>query len=276
MNTLFTTLKEGEHYLENCDIKDAKIDAWYLLSYTLNIDKTYYLMNQNDYIDETKYLEYKDLIKFRGSNIPLQYIIGYEEFMGLKIKVNKNVLIPRQETEILVEMILKICKGKTVLDLCTGSGCIIISIAKYGNILKAVASDISKAALEIAKENAINNNVNIDFIESDLFDNINEKFDIIVSNPPYIPTEDINSLMKEVKNHEPRLALDGSDDGLEFYRQIVSNIENYLNKGGHIYFEIGYNQGIHVVNMLKDIGISEVKIIKDLSGLDRIVHGIYM
>ncbi|HHT96390.1 MAG TPA: peptide chain release factor N(5)-glutamine methyltransferase [Clostridiales bacterium] len=274
MSTLIELLKSGEEYLLDSGIEDAKTDAWQLLSHVFKIDRIYFLINQQEKVDKRLYNNYIELILQRSKKTPLQYIIGHVEFMGINIKVTKDVLIPRQETEILVNKVLEVSSNKTVLDMCTGSACIIVSLAKLGNILKGVGVDISAQALEVARKNAQNNGVDIDFIQSDLFNNINDKFDIIVSNPPYIPTLDIEELMPEVRENEPRIALDGLEDGLDFYRRIINQLDYYLNEQGHIFFEIGYNQGLDVYNMLIDKKFKEVEIIKDLSGFNRIVHAV--
>lgn len=274
MSTLIELLKDGEKHLLDLGIEDAKTDAWQLLSHIFGIDRIYFLANQQKEADKLLSNNYINVIQQRSRKIPLQYIIGHVEFMGLNIKVTKDVLIPRQETEILVNKILEVSSNKTVLDMCTGSGCIIISLVKLGNVSRGIGVDISIEALELAKENAQNNNVNVDYIQSDLFDNIYDRFDIIVSNPPYIPTLDIDGLMPEVKDHEPIIALDGLEDGLDFYRRIIAQLDNYLNDNGHVFFEIGYNQALDVYNMLKDNNFKEIQIIKDLSGFDRIVHAV--
>jgi release factor glutamine methyltransferase len=193
--------------------------------------------------------------------------------MGLSFDVSKDVLIPRQDTEVLVQEILKAAEGKDVLDMCTGSGCIIISLAKLGRIHRGIGVDISIEALSIARKNAKKLQADVSFIHSNLFDQVEGQFDIIVSNPPYIPTSDINDLMEEVKNHEPIIALDGEEDGLHFYRTIVNQLSSYLKPSGYVFFEIGYNQGETVSRILEEHGFRNIKVIKDLAGLDRVVSG---
>ena len=218
--------------------------------------------------------EYELAVKKRAEHIPLQYIVGETEFMGLKFKVNSNVLIPRQDTETLVEEALKKVKpGMKVLDMCTGSGCIIISILHNVEGVKGYAVDISKQAVNVAKENAKLNEVPVLFERSDLFEMVTEKFDVIVSNPPYIPTDVIPQLMPEVQVFEPVEALDGKEDGLYFYRKIVEQSRDYLNPGGYLMFEIGYDQGKDVSEMMTDAGFSDVCVKKDLAGNDRVVTG---
>ena len=271
MKTLKDTLDEGNKYLQDANIDEWKTDAWYLFSHVLDIDRARYFTHLNELINKNQYNKYINLIEERSNHIPLQHIIGYTEFMGLKIKVNDHVLIPRQDTEVLVEEVLKVSHNKDVLDLCTGSGCIIISLKKLGNINKSLGSDISKDALVLARENAKLNNVDVTFIESDLFNNIEGKFDIIVSNPPYIPSEDIEELSIEVRDYEPIGALDGKSDGLYFYRKIVEEVRSYIKPDGILFFEIGYNQADDLINILMSEGINDIEVIKDLAGHDRVI-----
>lgn len=271
MKSYKDVLEEGSKYLLDRDIEEGKIDAWYLFSHIFSIDRARYFLINDKEVSEFQYNEYMDLIKIRANHVPLQHILGYTEFMGLKFNVNEYVLIPRQDTEVLVHEVMKVSEGKNVLDLCTGSGCIIVSLKKLGSINKAVASDISKEALKLAKENADINDASVTFIESDLFSNIEDKFDIIVSNPPYIPAGDIEKLSIEVKEHEPHLALDGKEDGLYFYRLIAKDVKNYIDKEGYLFIEIGYNQAEDLVSILESEGIKEVEVIKDLVGLDRVI-----
>ena len=204
----------------------------------------------------------------------MQYITGETEFMGLPFKVNSNVLIPRQDTETLVEEALKVIRpGMKVLDMCTGSGCIIISIMHFAKEIEGFASDISRHAINLAKENAKMNNVSVTFETGDLFDHIRGNYDVIVSNPPYIRTEEIPKLMPEVQNFEPVQALDGKEDGLYFYRRIVEEAKEYLNPNGFLLFEIGYDQGKEVPELMENAGYKNVKVIKDLAGNDRVVSG---
>jgi len=266
-------LSWGEGRLSEAFIDEAKLDAWYLLEYSLPTDRVSFLLNGNQAVTEEQKERYKILIEKRANHIPLQHLTGVQDFMGFTFKVNENVLIPRQDTEILVEEVLKTAKGKKVMDMCTGSGCIIISLRKLGELESATAVDISSKALEVARENAALLDANVTFIESDLFSKVEEKFDIIVSNPPYIESAEVDKLMPEVREHEPRLALDGTEDGLFFYRKIIEEAENYLTEYGELFFEIGYNQGEAVSELLKAAGYHDVKVIKDLPGLDRVVTG---
>lgn len=264
-------LDEATKQLLQCNIMDAKLDAWYLLEFVSGLSRVDYMLQCNATMDPEHYHKYRELTEKRANHVPLQQLIGTQEFMGLTFKVNEHVLIPRQDTEILVEQVLKVCKGKTVLDMCTGSGCIIISIAALGDIKEAFAADLSVKALEVAKWNASCNNTNVHFIQSDMFEKIHQSYDIIVSNPPYIKTEEIEHLMPEVKDHEPYMALDGEEDGLKFYRIIANDAGHYLNEGGYLFLEIGYDQGEAVKLMLSEHGFHEIQVLKDFAGLDRVV-----
>ncbi len=264
----------GEKILTMAGIADVKTDAWMLLEMAAKIDRNYYYMHMDDEITKEQLAEYEWALKKRAEHIPLQYIVGETEFMGLPFKVNSSVLIPRQDTETLVEEALKIAKpGMKLLDMCTGSGCIIISILYHGKELEGDASDISRHAINVAKENAKLNQVAVSFETGDLFDHIKGKYDIIVSNPPYIRTEEIAKLMPEVQNFEPYDALDGKEDGLFFYRKIVAQAGDYLNPGGHLLFEIGHDQGQDVSDLMVQAGFKDVRVIKDLAGNDRVVTG---
>jgi release factor glutamine methyltransferase len=276
MVTLENALQEGKKFLKEKQIADSDIDAWYLLSFLFGISRAQYLMQASMSVSKEQYHEYMELIERRGNRIPLQHITGEQEFMGLNFKVSRDVLIPRQDTEILVQEALKDVKGKTVLDMCTGSGCIIISLDKLGNIKSGVGVDISEAALKIANENNTRLEARVQFLQSNLFEQVQGKYDIIVSNPPYIPTSDIETLMEEVKDHEPSIALDGKEDGLYFYRRILSEGTDYMNPGGFIFFEIGWDQGMAVSRLLEEKGFQDIHIIKDLAGLDRVVTGRYV
>jgi release factor glutamine methyltransferase len=275
MKTLEDALYNGRMLLKEKGITEADLDAWYLLSYLFKISRTQFFMQPKAEIPDFEFEQYLKLIKERADHIPLQYITGSQEFMGLDFHVTKDVLIPRQDTEILVEEVLKVSEGKSVLDLCTGSGCILISLAKLGGIKRGMGVDISKKALAVAKENASRLEAAVTFIESDMFEEVRDKFDIIVSNPPYIPTKDVKELMEEVKGHEPKLALDGSEDGLFFYRIIANSLNEYLHPGGFIFFEIGYNQGESVKTLLQNAGVTDIRLRKDLAGLDRVISGRY-
>ena len=264
----------GTKCLTDAGVPDAALDAWYLLQMVCKIERSYYYVHGEEDITQDAQKEYEIAVQKRAEHIPLQYIIGEQEFMGLRFKVNSNVLIPRQDTETLVEQVLKIVKpGMKVLDLCTGSGCVLISVLKNAPELTGMGSDISKTALLVAKENAKLHEVDAEWVRSDLFDNITETFDVIMANPPYIPTGEILSLMPEVRDFEPEKALDGGADGLDFYRKIAGQVKDYLNPGGYVYMEIGYDQGEAVSELMRNAGFTEVEVIKDLARNDRVVKG---
>lgn len=267
-------LRQGEQLLAEMHIDNAAVDAWYLLEYCGEIDRTWFLLNRGEEIPDTIYRRYQELLNKRSLHIPLQHLTGEQEFMGLPFHVNKYVLIPRQDTEILVEEVLKIVKkGDRVLDLCTGSGCIIISIAKMAEQISGIGIDLSDQALLVAKENARRLQADVSFLQSDLFEQVTGEFDCIVSNPPYIATAEIDTLMEEVRCNEPRMALDGMEDGLFFYRKILKESAAYLKKGGWLCFEIGCDQAKDVSEMMRAAGYQNRKVIKDLAGLDRVVMG---
>lgn len=264
----------GSAALEQAGVADAKLDAWLLLETVCKINLTFYYSHMEESLTLEQQSEYEIAVRKRAERIPLQYITGEQEFMGLNFKVNSNVLIPRQDTETLVEEALKICQpGMRLLDLGTGSGCVIISLMKNAHGMTAIGSDISKQALLVAKENGKLHEVDIDWVRSNLYENITGRFDLIVSNPPYIAQEDILNLMPEVRDFEPVGALDGGADGLDFYRQIIAQSKEYLNQDGYLYLEIGYDQGPAVTNMMCAAGYREVSVIKDLAHQERVVRG---
>ena len=267
------TINEALQYAkQTLDNIESKI----LIKYILKKDNTYIISNgKNKLSDDEESILNKYVNKLKNG-YPLQYITNNQEFMGLNFYVDENVLIPQPDTEVLVESAIKYITEITVnkkisinniklLDLCTGSGAIAISLKKYIPQIKVYASDISEKALEISKINANNNNVEINFIKSDMFKNINEKFDIIVSNPPYIKTSEISKLSKDVQN-EPVLALDGGEDGLKFYRLISEQINDYLKSDGILMMEIGFDQANQVKSIFKN-----AKIIKENAKNDRVV-----
>ena len=267
-------IQHRKKVLSIAGVPDVKTDAWLLFEYVAKIDRNYYYTYIDEEITEQTLAEYECALKKRAERIPVQYITGETEFMGLPFKVNSNVLIPRQDTETLVEEALKVIRpGMKVLDMCTGSGCIIISIMHFAKEIEGFASDISRHAINLAKENAKMNNVSVTFETGDLFDHIRGNYDVIVSNPPYIRTEEIPKLMPEVQNFEPVQALDGKEDGLYFYRRIVEEAKEYLNPNGFLLFEIGYDQGKEVPELMENAGYKNVKVIKDLAGNDRVVSG---
>lgn len=265
-------LTDGAKMLTQAGIDEAELDARYILEYITGLNSAQYFIHSEDIIEKNKAEEFFRLIERRSKRIPLSYVIGTRDFFGLTFKVDENVLIPEQETELLVEEVIKHSEGKSVLDMCTGSGCIAISIALFGKPSKVAASDISEKALEVARENAKSLKAGeISFIQGDMFENVTDKFDIIVSNPPYIETGEIDELMPEVRDYIPRLALDGDIDGLKFYRIISKEAVKKLNKNGRIFYEIGYNQSRAVASILFENGFTDITVIKDYSGLDRIV-----
>lgn len=287
--TINKLIAQGAEQLKNAGVTEWKNDATLLWEEVFDKDINYRLLHGEDQTDTLTDLspedfqkrcdEYFGMISERTKRIPLQHILGYTDFMGMRFLVNSDVLIPRQDTEILVEEALRtIHDGMNILDLCTGSGCILISLLKYTNDCKGLGADISTKALEVAKKNRdalLDNKENItcEFVESDMFSAIpiDRKFDIIVSNPPYICTKVIDSLEPEVKDHDPMIALDGGTDGLDFYRIIVDEAFARLIPGGKIFLEIGYDQGKEVSKLLKDKGYTDIKVIKDYAGLDRVV-----
>lgn len=266
---------KGCRMLEGHLTENVETDAWLLLSAACGIDRNFYYMHMNERMGAEAEGAYEGFLKRRAGRVPLQYITGEQEFMGLKFHVSPHVLIPRQDTEILVEEALKrIRPGMDVLDLCTGSGCIIISMKKYQGQIRAVACDNSPQALAVARENAALNGVSVQFLEGDLFRPVEGMFDAIVSNPPYIPTGELAGLMPEVRDFEPRSALDGDADGLIFYRRIVNDAKNHLKPGGFLLFEIGCDQGKDVSELMRQAGYQDRNVIKDLAGLDRVVAGV--
>ena len=255
-------------------------EAELLLEKAAGLNRTALFLRGEEVLSEEVLTAYEGYLSEREQGRPTQYILGEWEFMGLPFSVGEGVLIPRGDTEVLVETILErqqTEKFKSILDIGTGSGCIPISLGHYGKFENIMAVDISQKALGYATENAVKNNIKIDFYESDLFTNIPAEWkgnlDAIVSNPPYIPKKDIEELMTEVKDFEPMNALDGGEDGLDFYRAIVEQGREWLKDGGWLFFEIGYDQGEDLRNLLQESGYTEVEIRQDLAGLDRVAMG---
>ncbi len=268
------TYEYGRGVLAECGISEAKLEARLLLEYVCKKDRSYLLAHGEDVIPEEAFEIYKTEIAKRASHIPLQQITGVQEFMGFEFLVNEHVLIPRQDTETLVEeAMIEIQDCSRVLDLCTGSGCILLSLMKYKNGIEGVGADISAEALQVAKENSRRLQVEAEFIQSDMFDRIEGKFDAILCNPPYIRTDVIETLMEEVRAHEPFLALDGKEDGLHFYRILTREAGSYLQNGGALLTEIGYDQGEAVSELFRGHGYKDVQVINDLAGLTRVVKG---
>lgn len=291
--SLYEALQRGERYLQDCGIEDAAVDAWLLLEYVTGINRTRFLLERKSCMPLSQQETYFELIEKRGTHIPLQHLTGVQEFMGFSFQVNEHVLIPRQDTELLVEEALKRLKsGMHLLDLCTGSGCIAVSLALLADksikrfqtvektqqsqkdcSIRVDASDISADALCVAEKNVAALEAPVQLIHSDLFEQITEMYDMIVSNPPYIRTAVIGELAEEVKSHDPFLALDGKEDGLYFYRRIVEKSPEYLKNGGYLLFEIGHDQGQEVSTLMRARGFEQVQVYQDLAGLDRVVVG---
>lgn len=264
----------GNAQLIEAGIKEAALDARLLLEEVCDTDRGYMLVHGDEPVSDTKEQGYREFISRRQRRIPLQHIVGYQEFMGLRFMVNGDVLIPRQDTETLVEEVMRFLHdGMRILDMCTGSGCILLSLLQYSNDCIGVGSDISEPALSVARRNAECLGKEATFIQSDLFEKIEGKFDIIVSNPPYIPTKVIETLEEEVKDHDPMGALDGKEDGLFFYRRIIEEAGKYLYPGGMLFFEIGHDQAEAVKSLMVQAGYGDVSVCKDLGGLDRVVYG---
>lgn len=274
------TLKEaclyGEKELEEAGVPEAKLNAWLLLEHVSGCTRSHYLAYPKEELPEKAEQRFREVLKLRRQRIPLQHITGVQEFMGHTFLVNDKVLIPRQDTELLVEEALKDLKsGMRFLDLCTGSGCILLSLLLGCPGALGVGADISSEALKVAERNRELLGQEALLLESDLFEQIEGTFDVIVSNPPYIRSEEISSLMEEVRIYEPLSALDGHEDGLYFYRRIAGRSPFHLKPGGRLYLEIGYDQGSSVSGLLKEQGFCQIEVKKDLAGLDRVVKGIY-
>lgn len=272
----------GKKKLEQAGVADAEIDARLLLEFVCHTSRHDLLLHPDRTLTEQEESAYMAYLEKRSERIPLQHITGEQAFMGFDFHVNEHVLIPRQDTEILVEEALQIAQpGMRVLDMCTGSGCILLSILALGKELCGVGADISEQALQVAVQNHASiekqcgQTLCASFLQSDLFTQITGRFDMIVSNPPYIATAVIETLEPEVRLHEPMNALDGTADGLHFYKKIVTESRAFLNKGGALLFEIGYDQGEAVSKLMQEAGFVRVGIKKDYAGLDRVVYGYY-
>lgn len=271
--TLQELLRSGREALREARIGEWDLDAWYLLEYVTGCSRADYFLHPERVAPETQTEQYRELIRKRSTHVPLQHLTGCQEFMGFPFYVNEDVLIPRQDTEILVEEAMKHMRaGMHILDLCTGSGCILLSILKLAPQVSGVGSDISKPALRVACRNRDSLGVQAEFLQSDLFAEIPGTYDCILSNPPYIPSRVVDTLMEEVRDHEPRRALDGREDGLYYYRKITEQSPEYLNPGGMLFLEIGYDQADAVAGLMEK-SFAGIHVVKDLAGLDRVVYG---
>ncbi len=275
--SIWHAMKWAEEVLNRSERLDAQIDAKLLMLYTLEYTESQLLLNRQEQMPTRQLETYKEYVLTRAKGIPLQHITHEQEFMGLNFYVNENVLIPRQDTESLIEKLLEknqIAPFCTGIDIGTGTGCIGISLAYYIKGLQMTLIDISDKALEVAKRNVKENHLEqvIATLKSDVLKEYKgEKVDLIVSNPPYIAKEDMNDLMIEVRQHEPHLALTDEGDGLYFYRVISKQAKNYLKKGGLLAYEIGYNQGEAVTNILKNENYEAIELFQDLAGNDRVI-----
>ena len=304
--TLRTGYTEAKKLLEESGIEEASLDAWLLLEHVTGISRASYYADPDREMSPDEWRIYSELVGRRAERVPLQHITGTQEFMGLVFEVNEHVLIPRQDTEILVEQALAfIGSGKVpaaensrtrILDMCTGSGCILLSVMHWAEsyrqkalrkagdtarggekqdiIIEGTGADISPKALAVAEKNARRLGISAGFVESDLFGAVRGKYGMIVSNPPYIRTDEIKDLQKEVRLHDPVIALDGREDGLYYYRRIVRESRSYLEEGGALLFEIGCDQAEAVSGLMSGAGFSEITVKKDLAGLDRVVSGV--
>ena len=277
MATYREALCRAEARLAKAGVEEAALDAWLLFSWVSGISRAVYFMDRDrPWTDQEEQKRYEAVIGKRAQRTPLQYLTGVQQFMGLDFQVTPSVLIPRQDTETLVEYALqRLRPGDRVLDLCTGSGCIGISLMKLGGA-RVWCADISEKALAVARSNGQRLGCDgISWIRSDLLEQIEEKaFDMIVSNPPYIPSEVIDGLMPEVRDHEPRLALDGDGDGLSFYRRLASDCKGFLKPGGLLCMEIGCDQGRAVAELLTAAGWEQIFVLKDDAGRDRVVSAV--
>ena len=272
--TLKELLDSGILYLTGKGIEEAATDAWLLLEEVFQISRSWYFAHSDTEAEEQKARRYESLLEQRGQRIPLQHLTGKTWFYGLPFTVNEHVLIPRQDTEILVEEALKRAKsGMKILDMCTGSGCILLSVLSNCPSVMGTGVDLSEKALETARKNAADLKIEAEFLHSDLFEQVEGSFDLILSNPPYIRTDVIPTLMPEVRDHEPWMALDGKEDGLYFYRKILEQAGAYLTPGGWLCFEIGYDQGEDLRALMQRQGLEQIEIVKDLAWLDRVAVG---
>lgn len=264
----------GMQKLKEAEIGEAQLDARLLLEEVCGTDHNTLLCHGDREMSEAEEEQYRKALEQRAVHVPLQHLLGYQDFMGLRFQVNEHVLIPRQDTEILVEEAMRyLHDGMRILDLCTGSGCILLSLLHYSNDCEGTGVDISKEALQVAALNAELLGIKADFFKSDLYEKVTGKFDLLVSNPPYIERKVIPTLMEEVREYDPYIALDGGEDGLDFYRRIIGGAQDYLKRGGQILMEIGSGQAQAVSELLREAGFKEIDICRDFAGLDRVVSG---
>lgn len=264
----------GMQKLKEAEIGEAQLDARLLLEEVCGTDHNTLLCHGDREVSEAEEEQYRRALEQRAVHVPLQHLLGYQDFMGLRFQVNEHVLIPRQDTEILVEEAMRyLHDGMRILDLCTGSGCILLSLLHYSNDCEGTGVDISKEALQVAALNAELLGIKADFLKSDLYEKVTGKFDLLVSNPPYIERKVIPTLMEEVREYDPYIALDGGEDGLDFYRRIIGGAQDYLKRGGQILMEIGSGQAKAVSELLREAGFKEIDVCRDFAGLDRVVSG---
>ena len=264
----------GMQKLKEAEIGEAQLDARLLLEEVCGTDHNTLLCHGDREVSEAEEEQYRKALEQRAVHVPLQHLLGYQDFMGLRFQVNEHVLIPRQDTEILVEEAMRyLHDGMRILDLCTGSGCILLSLLHYSNDCEGTGVDISKEALQVAAQNAELLGIKADFLKSDLYEKVTGKFDLLVSNPPYIERKVIPTLMEEVREYDPYIALDGGEDGLDFYRRIIGGAQDYLKRGGQILMEIGSGQAQAVSELLREAGFKEIDVCRDFAGLDRVVSG---
>ena len=279
--TFREALNWGKEKLQHAGIPEYDLDAWLLLEHVSGLSRAMYFVRDREEMEESCREQYEEAIRKRESRVPLQHITGVQEFMGYEFHVNEHVLMPRQDTEILVEEADRAADdtgAKRILDVCTGSGCILLSLLKMNENRTGTGSDLSEPALKMAEENRRLLEIPEEraaFVQSDLFERIEGTYDMIVSNPPYIRTEEIRKLQEEVRLHDPYGALDGKEDGLYFYRRIISEAGGYFDHQGTLLFEIGYDQAEDVKRLMEEAGYSQIYVKKDLAGLDRVVSGVY-
>ena len=256
-------------------LPEPESDAWLLFSHVFHIDRTHYLLEQQRAVTDEERTRMEVVVNTRLTRVPVQYITGEQNFYGLTFRVTPDVLIPRYDTEVLVDLVLKQAgDARSFLDLCTGSGCIAVSLMKFGNFSYGEATDISRAALAVAADNASRNGVSLKLSEGDLWEAVGDKiYDVIVSNPPYIAASERPSLMPEVAQYEPALALFAENEGLVFYERIAREACKHLNAGGRLFVEIGATQGEPVSQLFRQNGLEQVSIVQDLAGLSRVVTG---